>query len=331
MYGKAPAIRFLINFHGKGGKGQQIDAVPVLQSTQISIAGRDPDHIGDTCHMAAGGSHPRHVMVPPLHVHRVIGAQGVHDDMGPRPSVINITHNMEMVYDQTLDQTTQSNDKLRGAADSDDGMDDFIVVRFLVVDLFLLRDQFLDHIGEILRQSLTYLGTGIFGRHPLNHLNQPVQRNGIPVLQVILFLFHDLQLFLRIVNQRGQTSLISAADGIPKFLVYLLADIAGAVFQHMVKLLVFSMNIRKKMLRPLGQIHDRLKINDLCGGRCTVSVLSGQYPQHLVILLVHIMPFPVPGTFPRLTQQPYPYSLEPLSLNTIRFPPPEPIRKYLSA
>ena len=72
MYGKAPAIRFLINFHGKGGKGQQIDAVPVLQSTQISIAGRDPDHIGNTGRMSAGGPHPQNIMIPPLYIHGMV-------------------------------------------------------------------------------------------------------------------------------------------------------------------------------------------------------------------------------------------------------------------
>ena len=55
-----------------------------------------------------------------------------------------------------------------GAAGADDGVDDLIVVKLLVLNIFFFGDQFLDHVLEILRHCLADLGLGVCGgRHHL--------------------------------------------------------------------------------------------------------------------------------------------------------------------
>ena len=197
-------------------------------------------------------------MVAPLNVDGMVLLQHIHNDMRAGASVVNVAHDVEMVNDHSLDQVAERADKLRCPSDLDDRMDDLVVVRFLVLHLLLLRDQFLDHIGEVPRQRLSDLGSGIFGTHPLGDLHQPVQRDLVPVLNVFLFRAHDIQLFLRIVDQGCKRLLVPAAQRISELLVDLSSDGAGAVPQHMAELFIFPMYVRQKMLRPLRQIQDRL-------------------------------------------------------------------------
>ena len=196
--------------------------------------------------------------------------------MGPRPSVVDVPHDVEMVYDQALDQLAQGHDELGRPADPDDCADDFVVVRLFVVDLLLLRDQLLNDIGEVLWQGLSHLGAGILGGHPLDNLHQPVEGDFVPVLQIVLFLSDNLQLFLRIIDQGSQALLVPAADRIAELLVDLLAHGAGAVLQHMVELLVLSVDVRQEMLRALWQVHDGLEVDDLRGSRRDAWVLLRQ-------------------------------------------------------
>ena len=121
---------------------------------------------------------------------------------------------MQMVYHKPLYEITQGNNEFRRPADADNRMDDFVIIRFLILHLFLFRNQFLNNIGKILGKGLPHLGTGIFGGYALGHLHQPVKGDFKPVLQVFLavLLLHDqLQLLLWIINQCRQAALIPAA------------------------------------------------------------------------------------------------------------------------
>ena len=88
----------------------------------------------------------------------------------------------------------------------------------------------------------------------------------VPVFQIVLFSLNDLQLALRIINESGQTFFILTADGVAEFLVDLTAHGTGAVFQDMVELFIFPVNVRQKMFRSLRQVQNGLQIDDLCSG-----------------------------------------------------------------
>ena len=95
----------------------------------------------------------------------------------------------------------------------------------------------------------------------------------VPVFQIVLFSLDDLQLALRIINESGQTFFILTADGVAEFLVDLAAYGTGTVFQDMVELFVFSVDIRQEMFRTFGEVQDGLEVDDLCGGRRYIFVL----------------------------------------------------------
>ena len=121
---------------------------------------------------------------------------------------------MQMIDNQPLDQVAERGNEFRSPSDTDNGMDDLIVLSFLILYLFLLRNQFFNDIREILGQRLPHLGTGILGSHSLGHLHQPVKGNLKPVLQIfliILLLHHQLQLLHGLIDQRGQAPLVPAA------------------------------------------------------------------------------------------------------------------------
>lgn len=66
---------------------------------------------------------------------------------------------------------------------------------------------------------------------------------------------------------------VLVADGVAEFLVDLAAYGTGTVFQDMVELFVFSVDIRQEMFRTFGEVQDGLEVDDLCGGRRYIFVL----------------------------------------------------------
>ena len=90
--------------HGKCGQRQQIDSVSFFQNIQVPIPRADADHIGDASPLACGSTHPQHVMIAPLDIHRVMLHQFFHDNMRSGPSIIDISYDMQMIYGKPLDQ-----------------------------------------------------------------------------------------------------------------------------------------------------------------------------------------------------------------------------------
>ena len=263
--GKGFTVGIPVGIQRKRGKRDEVDSISFLQRIQIAVSRRHAHNVGDAGEMSARSSHPHDVVVAPLDVDRVVLTQRIQDHMRSRSSVKNVAHDMQMIDDQPLDQVAERYDKFLRPSDADDRVYDLVIVGLFVLNLRLLRDQLFDDIGEILWQRLAHLGSGIFRGHPLGDLYQTMQGDLIPVLDgaFILLLQHDLQLFARIIDQRRQTLLVFYAQRVAKLLVDLAPHGAGTVFQHVVELLILSVDIRHKVFRALGQIQDCLQIDDL--------------------------------------------------------------------
>lgn len=78
-----------------------------------------------------------------------------------------------------------------------------------------------------------------------------------------------------VLKDASSTAIYGArgADGVAEFLVDLAAYGTGTVFQDMVELFVFSVDIRQEMFRTFGEVQDGLEVDDLCGGRRYIFVL----------------------------------------------------------
>ena len=84
-----------IGIHGKGCQWQQVDSVTIFKRSQVAIAHRHTDHVGNATVVAGSCSHPQYVMVTPLNIKVVIVAQSVHDNVRARTTVVDIAHDMK--------------------------------------------------------------------------------------------------------------------------------------------------------------------------------------------------------------------------------------------
>ena len=200
-----------ICFHGIGCQRKHVDPIAVLQNIQVSIADAVSYNCGNAGSLSHCRPHPHNIMISPLDIKRVVFHQPVHNKMRSRTSVKNISQNVKMIHNQTLDQLCQSNDKVFCSANLYDGIDNGIIVSLLVKYLRLLCDQFLYHIGIIRRKSLSHLGSGIFGCSCLTHLDQTIQGDLVPVFHILLCFFHQADFFSWIIDQGGKVSFVMIA------------------------------------------------------------------------------------------------------------------------
>ena len=186
----------------------QVDAVIVLNGIQVAVLGADTDDVGNAGQLSCRCAHPQHIMIAPLDIHRMIVHENVHDLRRAGATVKNIADDVQMIYHQPLNERAERHNELRRPVNADDRVDDLVIICLFVGDFLLLRDQLFYNIGEILGQSFPHLGTRIFGRYPLTDLNEPVQRDLVPVVQIRLLFQDPFHLPVRIINQRRQTLLV---------------------------------------------------------------------------------------------------------------------------
>ena len=163
-------------------------------------------------------------MIAPLQVKGVVPLQPVHDQIRRRSPVIDVSQNVQMIDNQPLDQLRQCNDEILRLPQFHDCVDNCLIVSLLVQHLLLLCDQLLNDICIVLRQHLAHLGARILGRYGFAHLNQPIQRNLIPVLDIVLLPLYQLHLFLRIVNERCKRCLVRRTQRMAEYIINFLSD-----------------------------------------------------------------------------------------------------------
>ena len=157
-----------------------------------------------------------------------------------------------MVHRQPLDDLADGLDDLGGLADINDGADDDVIIIPLVRLLIADVEQLIDDVGITLGQGVAYLGAGIFGGQEAAKLQQPVQGDPVPFIQVLRLLGDEGQLLLRVINQCRQLIAVMLGEGRGKEFVQLFPDDTGAGVEQMQKRLVFAVDIRDKVFRPLG-------------------------------------------------------------------------------
>ena len=150
-----------IRLHGEGGQRKQINAIPIFQRGQISIAHSHTNHIRHASIITGSSAHPEQIMVTPLNIKIMIVAQRIHNDVSSWSSIIDISHYMQSINGQTLYQVTHGNDKIIRPSGRDDCADNHIDVSMLIRFDRRLMHQLLNDIGKLFRQRLTHLRSGI--------------------------------------------------------------------------------------------------------------------------------------------------------------------------
>ena len=221
-------------------------------------------------------------MVAPLDVHIVVAHQQVKDDVGAGAPVEQVAHDVELVHGQTLDELTETDDELIGAAILDDAADDLAVVEVFVVVLEVGVEQLIQNVTAAGRQAGPDMLPGVLGRDEAADVDEPQQCLTVPLFQRFLVgaaLLELGQLLVRIIDQSRQLGPRPLRHGIPQHNVYLFADDAGSGVQDMYERLVLTVQVAHEVLGAFGQLEQCLCADDLAGGRCLRGVVPGQKAQ----------------------------------------------------
>ena len=136
---------------------------------------------------------------------------------------------MQMIHHKSADKVAECHHKFCCSACPDHRMDDFIIICLLIGYIRSSGQKFLDHIGKIFRKRLAHLGTGVLRRRSFADPDQAVQCDLVPVLHVLLGLYHLLHLLFRVIDQCGDRFLFCLTDGIPELVLDLSLDRPGTV------------------------------------------------------------------------------------------------------
>ena len=80
-----------VGLHGKGGQGNEVDAIRLFECSEVRIAQTKTDDVTDAGIVSCAGTHPENVMVTPLDIPVLVLTQQVEDQMSPRTAVVDVS------------------------------------------------------------------------------------------------------------------------------------------------------------------------------------------------------------------------------------------------
>ena len=215
--------------------------------------------------------------------------KAVHDLGRTAAAVEDVAHQVQVVDGKALDERGERADKGLGRVGLENRVDDALVVAHAVVVLVGVRVQELvDDIGVVVRDGLAHLGARVAARESARHGDEPVEHGAIPGGGVEHLLVGELDLLVRVVDEGAELALLVFVEFGCKDLVHVLANHARAVVEDMHERLVLTMQVAHKMLSSLGEIEDRLQIDDLGEDGLLVGELPGEQLEVLEVLNVQV-------------------------------------------
>ena len=215
--------------------------------------------------------------------------KAVHDLGRTAAAVEDVAHQVQVVDGKALDERGERADKGLGRVGLENRVDDALVVAHAIVVLVGVRMQELvDDIGVVVRDGLAHLGARVAARESACHGDEPIEHGAIPGGGVEHLLVGELDLLVRVVDEGAELALLVFVEFGCKDLVHVLANHARAVVEDMHERLVLTMQVAHKMLSSLGEIEDRLQIDDLGEDGLLVGELPGEQLEVLEVLNVQV-------------------------------------------
>ena len=193
---EAAGVAVPVDLVGEDTQGPQGNAVASLDDVEIVVADGIAEHRGHQGPRARGGAHPQDIVVAPLDVHAPVAHQAVHDDVRPGTTVEDIADDVQMVHGQGLDGGAHGLDHIGGLADGDDGVDEVLEIVFLGAVLVTDVDQLVQDLPVALGHLLPDMVAGVLDGDEAADLDQTVEGDAVPLVQVLLAVRHQLQLGL---------------------------------------------------------------------------------------------------------------------------------------
>ena len=248
---------------GKGGQRHEVDAVTVFERAVVAIPHRHANDIGHAAVVAGGRAHPQNIVVAPLYIDVVIGAELVHDDFGAGTAVEDVAHDMQGVDDQPLYEVADGTDAGIGPAGGDDGGDDAVDISLLVGVYLRLVQQLLQDVREFGRQGFAHFGAGVLRGDVLAHAYELVHRDAVPVGHVFFLLLDEFKFLLGIVNQGTKFLDFALTQGLAEDFFDFATHRTRCVFEHMEECFIFTVEVGEKMFRTFGQVENGFKVDNL--------------------------------------------------------------------
>ena len=183
--------------------------------------------------------------------------------------------------------------RLNHAAEGDDhgvrltgfqnGLHHLAVIPFLIGRI-IREQQLLNQRAHLPGHRLAHALARVLDRAHAADLHQAIDRQAIPLIRNHALLLEQRQLLIRIGDERGEHIPLMGGKQVAVQVVDLALDDAAGVMQDMQESLMLAMQIRKEMLRALGQVEDGLQVDDLRTGSLHRGILLCQKPQIVQLL-----------------------------------------------
>ena len=265
LNGSVDRVQIRIAGFGKHRQRTQADTVTAFQHGHVAVSNGIAHHGGNAAFAAAGGAHPENIMVAPFDVHIAAIHQKVHNAVRARTAVIDVAHHMQPFHCQPLDQRGQRTDEGIAAFDLDDGFQNALVIKMLVVVLIRLgMHQLIQYKSKLLRHVIAHFAAGMLAGKQTGQLQHAAERTVIPFPVRRMIGMNALELFFGIVNQRAKLAALGVGELVAVEQAQFFTDHAGAVVQNLLHAFKLAVQITDEMLGAFRQIANGAQVDDLC-------------------------------------------------------------------
>jgi hypothetical protein len=179
-------------------------------------------------------------------------------------TVKDVTQDMKAVHRTFFNEVTELDDKGVRASGGDNGADDlFVIPLFVVIGVGV--EQLVDDIGEIGGDLFPYLGAGILGGDRFTHLDQAVDDDAAPVVELVAahFSTKSVEGLCRGGDEKGQFFPLSFRYGPGKQRFDFVPNDAGGIGEKVAEGVILPMKVTEKVFRALGKLTDGVEVDDL--------------------------------------------------------------------
>ena len=139
-------------------------------------------------------------MITPLDIKIVVVAEVIHDMSCPRSAIEDITHNMQAIDYEVVNEMADGFQKILCLTRFDDGLDDGVVIHLSVGLCFRFMEELFDDVCKLFREQRAHFRAGVFYGYCTRYFGNLHEPRFINLICIGMRFMAILQSLFRIVN-----------------------------------------------------------------------------------------------------------------------------------
>lgn len=250
-----------VSFRNRYHRKRRISTVTIFGNYRVTMTRTRTSRINSTPHITNNNPRPRSIIITPLSIRIVMITGHIRSSINTQPTIMSITSSIRRISHRTLSRITRNSSRIVNPTNQSSHISSLIRVNKLIQLITQLIRRFLSSMKRLLQRNLTRFQTHMFKQGIPTSTCRLIRYSRVPIIRIFFTLPSRFRFLFQVMSRHTGLLLLRITRHITRCLIRFTLSHAKNVFRRVIRDLILTISIKRRVLHPFQRIRSNLRIS----------------------------------------------------------------------